>query len=180
MAESADVYHILSPLLLSLSALLTTPIASLKNPVHFPITSLKILSHVFPSLPSLSFLFSCTPIYIKYTAKSHSLDFLHIDIPTQTHPPSSLTLCRFVSHYVLFRNALLESFTFKNIPTSTHTLSTSSLQELTTVLKKRKSRSLLSSENISKETTWYLFLPMKFTSIMSGLFSVPPLIERLQ
>lgn len=96
LAELADAYLILPPLFPSLSALLTTPIASLKNPVHFPIISLKTLSQVFPSLPSLSFLFSCTPIYIKYTTKSHSLDFLYTDIPTRTHPPSSLILCRFV------------------------------------------------------------------------------------
>lgn len=82
LAELADAYLILPPLLPSLSALLTTPIASLKNPVHFPITFLKTLSHVLPSSPSLSFLFSCTPIYIKYTAKSQSLDFLYTDIPT--------------------------------------------------------------------------------------------------
>lgn len=65
LAELADVYFIPSPILPSLFALLTTPIASLKDPVHFPITSLKLLSQVFPSLPSLSFLFSCTPIYKK-------------------------------------------------------------------------------------------------------------------
>lgn len=80
LAELADAYLILSPLLPSLSALLTTPIASLKNPVHFPTTSLKILSPFL--LYILSFLFSCTPIDIKYTAKSHSLDFLYIDTPT--------------------------------------------------------------------------------------------------
>lgn len=71
--------------------------------------SLKILPHAFPSLYSLSFLFSCSPVYIKYAAKSHSIDLLYIDTPTQTHSPPSLTLCRSASHGVLFRNRHTQS-----------------------------------------------------------------------
>lgn len=113
LADLTDAYFIL--FLLLLSPLLTTPIASLEHPVCFLTNSQKLasclsffISSEFPFFPALLciylYLYLCE-IHCQVSQLMTSVDWYTL---TGTHPSSSLTLCRFLSHRVLSRKHSLQ------------------------------------------------------------------------